>query len=165
MRERSLKRIPKALCASAHRAFSLLELISVIAMIGLLALAAGTYLGNSSLANGGAEGFTRKLALSLNYARRATINTGDNHYLLLSTSGGNVVSFTLYRRGSGGNVQIDETYNVPADVVVNSAQTSLEFDFDGSSLASYSITVTGPNRSWNVSVVPLTGTVQVTETT
>ena len=163
MKNRSLMRTLKAHCASAHWAFSLLELISVIAMIGLLALAAGTYLGNSSLANSGAEGFTRKLALALNYARRATISTGDNHYLQLATSSGSVISYSLYRRDSGGDVQVDDTHSVPTDVVVTSAQTTLEYDFDGSALAAYLITVAGPDRSWVVTVVPLTGAVQVSE--
>ena len=37
------------------------------------------------------------------------------------------------------------------------------FDFDGAALGSYTVTVAGPERSWTVSVVMLTGSVQVAE--
>jgi type II secretory pathway pseudopilin PulG len=144
---------------------TLLELVVVVSLLGLLALAGITRFGFDTLGNGGAEGYARKLSLALLHARRATISTGDNHYLQLATSGGNVTSFTLMRRASGGDVQVDESRTVPTDVVATSAQTVLEFDFDGSSLAAYSVSVVGPDRSWNVAVTQLTGSVAVTETT
>ncbi|MCG8450752.1 MAG: hypothetical protein MI725_14375 [Pirellulales bacterium] len=161
----SLMSLPIAWRTKVRRALSLLELVAVVAMLGVLSLAAGTFLGNSSLANGGAEGFAHKLSLALTHARRSTIATGDNHYLQLSTSSGNVVSYAMFRRDSGGDVQMDDTRTVPQDVTVTSAESTLEFDFEGSALASYSISVVGPDRSWNVSVVALTGAVQVVETT
>ena len=151
--------------ASSRRAMSFLELAIVVAILGLLALAAITRFGHSTIGNGAAEGFTRKLAIALMHARRSTISTGDNHYLLLTTSGSNVVSYALMRRTSSGDVQVDETRQVPRDVTVTSSSNTLEFDFEGAALAAYSITVAGPDRSWNVSVGILTGSVVVTETT
>ncbi len=151
--------------ADARRAMSLLELAIVASLLGLLALAGISRFGFDTLANGGAEGFARKLSLALMHARRATIATGDNHYLQLATSGGNVTGFTLMRRASGGDVQVDQPRAVPADVTVTSAQSILEFDFDGAALAAYSVSVVGPNRSWNVAATPLTGAIQATETT
>lgn len=147
----------------SRRAMSLLELAIVIAIVSLLAVASIGGFGHDTITTGGAEGFARKLALSLVHARRATIASGDNHFLQLASSGGNVSSYALIRRASGGNLQVDETRNVPADVTVTSAHSSLEFDFEGSSLDAYSITVAGPQRSWNISVVMLTGTVIVAE--
>ena len=152
-----------ARCDPSRRAMSLLELTAVIAIVGLLAVASITRYGYSALGNGGAEGFARKLSLALSHARRSTISTGDNHYLLLTTSGSNVTSFALFRRASGGDVQVDQTRSVPSDVTVTSGATTLEFDFDGSALAAYSISVAGPDRSWTVSAVAVTGAVQVTE--
>ena len=49
----------------SRRAMSLLELTIVVAILGLLTIAAVTRFGQDSLGNGGAEGFARKLALSL----------------------------------------------------------------------------------------------------
>ena len=147
----------------SRRAMSFLELIAVVAIIALLTTAAITRYGHDALGNGSAEGFARKLALSMVHARRATISTGDNHYLQLTNSGGSITDYSLIRRASGGDTQVDETRAVPADITVVSAATTLEFDFDGSALGSYWVTVVGPDRTWVVSTVMLTGTVQVAE--
>lgn len=148
---------------SSRRAMSLLELAIVAVILSLLTGAVLTRYGDNALGNGGAEGFARKLALSLVHARRSTVATGDNHFLQLTSSGGSVVSYALIRRASGGDIQVDETRTVPLDVTVTSADSELEFDFEGSALGSYSITVAGPDRSWSVSVVLLTGATQVAE--
>lgn len=149
----------------SRRAMSLLELTTVIAMIGLLTVASIARYGHSSVGNGGAEGFARKLSLTLLHARRSTISTGENHYVRLTSSGGSVSSFALFRRVSKGNLQVDATHAVPQDVTVASKSTELEFDFEGSALAGYSVGIAGPDRSWNVSVVMLTGMALMTEAT
>jgi len=146
-----------------RRAMSLLELTVVVAVLGLLAIAAVTRYGHNSIGNGEAGGYARKLALSLGYARRSTIATGDNHFLQLTSSGGNVTSFVLTRRTVGGDIAVDSVHTVPTNVMVTSPSSVLEFDFEGSALGAYTVTVAGPDRSWNVSVVMLTGAVQVVE--
>jgi len=150
---------------SSRRAMSLLELAAVGALLALLTLAGISRFGIGTLANGGAEGFARELSLALAHARRGTISTGENHYLQLSPASGNVTSFTLTRRTSGGDVEVGQMRTVPDDVTVTSASRELEFDFDGTGLAAYSIAIAGPDRSWVVSVVPLTGAIESTETT
>ena len=150
---------------TSRRAMSLLELTVVVAILGLLTIASITRFGHAAIENGGAEGFTRKLSLALVHARRSTISTGDNHYLQLATSGGNVISYALFRKASGGDIQVDQTRTVPQGVTVTSAATTLEFDFEGAALAAYSVSISGPNRSWDVSIIALTGAVLVTETT
>lgn len=156
---------PMARRESSRRAMSLLELAAVVAILALLALAGISRFGHNSLANGGAEGFTRQLSLALAHARRGTISTGDNHYLQLSPASGNVTSFVLTRRAAGGDEQVGQTRTVPQGVTVTSALKELEFDFDGTALAAYSVSIAGPDRSWSVTVVPLTGMSEVTETT
>jgi prepilin-type N-terminal cleavage/methylation domain-containing protein len=145
-----------------RRAFSLLEMLSVLVIVALLGAAGVARLGSSTLENVGAEGFARKLALDLMQARRRTIATGENHYLQLTLAGSNVSSYTLYRRTAGGDVVADETRTVPAGVVATASHTTLEFDFSGAALAGYSIAVAGPNRSWTVSTVMATGAVRTT---
>ncbi len=147
-----------------RRAMSLLELTVVVSILGLLTTAAITRFGHSTLKTGGAEGFARNISLALIHARRATISTGDNHYLQLYFSGSHVSSYALFRRVSSGDVQVDVVREVPNDVIVTCASAQLEFDFDGSALAGYSLSVTGEQRSWNISLVLLTGAVLVTET-
>ena len=150
---------------TSRRAMSLLELAAVGALLALLTVAGISRFGIGTLANGGAEGFARQLSLALSHARRGTISTGDNHYLQLSPASGNVTSFTLTRRTSGGDIEVGQTRTVPDDVTISSASKELEFDFDGTALAAYSIAVAGPDRSWTLTVVPLTGAVESTETT
>ena len=157
--------LPMARRGSSRRAMSLLELAIVGAVLALLALAGFSRFGHNTLANGGAEGFTRQLSLALAHARRGTISTGDNHYLQLSPASGNVTSFVLMRRAAGGDEPVGQIHTVPQDVTVTSALKELEFDFDGTALAAYSVSIAGPDRSWNVTVVPLTGATEVTETT
>ena len=157
--------LAKARREQSRRAFSLLELVSIVAIIGLVTVASISRFGHHTVANASADGLSRKLALSLAHARRATISTGDNHYVDLTPSSGTITGFSLIRRASGGDVQVDQTVAIPKGVTVSSAQRELEFDFDGSSLAAYTVAIASPDRSWDVTVVPLTGSIVVTETT
>jgi hypothetical protein len=144
---------------------SFLELSVVVAIIGLLTATAITTFGRSTLSNGSAEGFARKFCLAMVHARRATISTGDNHYLQLTPSAASATSFALFRRTGGGEVQVDTSRLVPEGVTLTSSHALIEFDFDGAALSGYSIDIVGDDRSWNLAVVTLTGTVSVTETT
>jgi hypothetical protein len=144
-----------------RRAFSLVELIAIVAIIGLLATAGLMKYGAGTVQNLSGDAFARKLALDLMQARRRTIATGDNHYLLLAPAAGNVTSYRMWRRASGGDVVVDQTQTVPTGVTCSVSHTTLEFDFDGAALAAYSASVVAPNRTWTVSTVMATGTVQV----
>jgi prepilin-type N-terminal cleavage/methylation domain-containing protein len=143
-----------------RRAFNLLEIVAVLAIVALMAAAGVTRFDSGTLENVGAEGLARKLALDLLQARRRTIATGDNHYLQLTVAGSNVTSYVMYRRASGGDVVVEETRTVPAGVIVATSTATLEFDFSGASLAAYTVTVSGPNRTWTVSTVMATGAVR-----
>jgi type II secretory pathway pseudopilin PulG len=158
-------RLTMARRESSRRAMSLLELTAVVAMLALLTLAGISRFGHGSLATGGTEGFSKTLSLALIHARRATISTGDNHYLQLSPASGNVTSFVLTRRTGSGDLEVDQIRTVPEGVTVTSTLKELEFDFDGTALTFYSVSIAGPVRSWSVTVVPLTGAVEATETT
>jgi hypothetical protein len=139
-------------------------MISVLVIIGLLASAGFMRYGSSTVQNLASEGFARKLALDLMQARRRTIATGDNHYLQLAPSAANVASYKMYRRAPGGDVVVDETKSTPSGVTCSTSHTTLEFDFDGAALAAYSVVIVAPNRTWTVSTVMATGTVQTATT-
>ena len=156
---------PKARRSSERRAFNLLELVAIILLVGLAGVAAIGRFGSETLQNASSEGYARRLALDMSQARQRTVATGDNHYLLMTLSGGNVASYTVYRRDPGGDVIIEQTTDTPAGVTVVASHTTLEFDFDGAALAAYSVSIAGPNRSWSVTTTPLTGTVNTVDTT
>ena len=82
----------------------------------------------------------------------------------LSPSPSSVTSYAIYRRATGGDVVVDQTRTVPTGVTVSASHATLEFDFDGAALAAYSASVVAPNRTWTVSTVMATGTVQVAAT-
>jgi len=148
-----------------RRAISFLELTVVLAIVGLIAVTAISRFGHSTIASGSAQGVARKLALDLVYARRSTIASGDNHYLQWHSDSGDFTGYTLFRRTSGGNLPVDETRNLPQGITVQPSHAVNEFDFDGSALSGYTILVEGPHRTWTITVVGLTGSVRVTETT
>src|SRR5262245_10623522 len=143
---------------------TLLEIVCVLTLIGIFAAVAAPRLGLAPIKNFAAQGDARRLALDLMQARRRAIATGDNHYLDFVTSGGAVTSYTLYRRLSGGGVQaVDSVRNFPQQETVAASHAQAEFNFQGTALAAYQITFTGPDRTWQVNVVMATGSVRVTE--
>lgn len=144
--------------ANARRAMTLLELAVVVFIIGLVGVMAMTRYGGNAVADVGAQGFARRLALDCSQARRRAIGTGDNHLVRFSFSGGNATQYVLYRRIGGSTTVVDEVRSVPSSVTVTTAGTTdMEFIFTGEALASYTISVVGPDRTWTVTVPQVTG--------
>lgn len=143
-----------------RRAFNLIELVAVLAVLSLLALAAITTFGSRTIENLSADAFARRLALDLTQARRRTIATGDNHYLQLTPSAGSPTSYAVFRRVGAGSTQVEPARATPANVTFSASAATLEFDFDGASLAAYTATVVSPNRTWTISTTMATGAVQ-----
>lgn len=137
---------------------TLFELIAVVVIIGIVSIMAATRYSNATLADIGAQGFARRVALDCSQARRRAIATGDNHLLKFTLSGGNATQYALYRKISGVATLVDDVHTVPANVTVTTAgATDLEFQFTGEALASYTITVTAPDRTRTVTIPQVTG--------
>ena len=152
-------------CKSTRRAVTVLELIAVIAIMGIFAAVAVSRIGPQTIRNFGARADAGRLAADILQARRRSIATGENHYLAFAVSGGRASGYTLYRRSSlQGNVAVDEAYVFPPDVVVTTSGSEVEFTFEGAALAAYQVDLTGPGQTWRVDVVPATGTAVVTQT-
>lgn len=148
--------------ALARRAFSLIELLSVLTIVGLLSSMAFLRFGSTTFNSTSTAGFVRALMLDMRQARASTISTGDNHYLLFTRSGGQVTSYTLYRSTGAGDVVIDRTVSVPDGAIVTTGTDQWEYDFDGSvsgGLGSGAITVAGPHYTWTITVYLSTGAI------
>jgi prepilin-type N-terminal cleavage/methylation domain-containing protein len=145
-----------------RHAFTLLEMLAVSALLGILALAAAGAFHPQSVGDLEGRITAERLAWDLRQARRRAISSGDNHALVLATSGGNVVSFTLNRRLPDTSLTaVDATVALPAYVTVVGSSTTPEFTFEGAALAGYTFTITAPHRSWTVTVAQATGAVRV----
>ena len=149
----------------APRAISLLELLAVVAVLGILAAVGVGRLASGTLQDVGARTDAQRLAADLAQARRRSIATGENHYVGFTTgAGGTATGYTLYRRSaSEGNVAVDEPRRFGGGVVVSSAHSDAEFTFEGAALAAYQVTLAGPEQTWRVEVVPVTGSAAVSQ--
>jgi Tfp pilus assembly protein FimT len=141
-----------------------LELIVVLILIGVFTAVAMARFGMDPLKNFASQSDARRLSSDLIQARRRAIATGDNHYVEFTSSGGAITGYTLYRRlGGGGVVAVDESRTFVQQETVGVSHSQAEFNFEGAALAAYQITFTGPDRTAQVTVVPVTGAVRVTE--
>jgi type II secretory pathway pseudopilin PulG len=144
--------------AKARRAMTLLELSAVAMIIGLLGLMAATRYGSATMADVGAQGFARRLALDCSQARRRAIATGDNHLVRMTIAAGKATQYGVYRKQGINTTLVDDVNVVPANVdVTTGGATDLEFMFTGEAMASYTITVQAPDRTWTVTVPQVTG--------
>jgi prepilin-type N-terminal cleavage/methylation domain-containing protein len=144
--------------AQGRRAMTLLELTAVVAIVGMLSVVAATRYGTSTLADVGAQGLARQLSLDFLQARQRAIATGNNHFVRFTIAGGKVTQYALYQRQGVTTTLVDDVNAVPADVSVMTAGTiDAEFTYTGEALASYSVAIQAPDRTWTVTVPQVTG--------
>jgi len=144
--------------------YSFLELVAVVAVIGVLAAIAAVRFSADSVGNLAAKVDARKVALDLAQARRRAIATGDNHLLVFQQSGGDIVGYTVHRRWPDtSTTAVDEYRPFPGHLTVTVAPSDPEFTFQGEALAAYTITLAGPERTWQVTVAQATGAARATE--
>lgn len=150
--------------ASGRRGVTLLELLVVLSITGILTAVAAARFGSGVLGDVASDSQTRRLSLDLLRVQRAAVMTGDNHYVAFTLSGSQATGYQLFRRLSGGGVAAVDVPRVFSDkLTVTVSHTELEYTFEGQALAAYQVTVAGPNRSSQLTVVPLTGAVRVSE--
>jgi Tfp pilus assembly protein FimT len=136
---------------------SLLELAAVVFIIGLLGTMAATRYGSAAIADVDAHGFAQRLAFDFSQARRRAIATGDNHLVRFTVSGGLATQYAVFRRQGASTNQVDSVHSVPADVDVTTSATDAEFTFNGEALASYTVTIQAPDRTYTVTIPQATG--------
>jgi type II secretory pathway pseudopilin PulG len=142
----------------------LLELLVVLTFLGILAATVAMRYGRSLFAEFGSQATARELSLALLGCQRASINTGDDHYLEFLTSGGQISSYRIMRIVSGVPTLVDGPKPISADVTVTSSDAVLQYNFEGSALGSYSVDIAGESRTWRVDVIQITGAIRVTQT-
>lgn len=146
-----------------RRGVTLLELLAVVVLISIFAAIGMARFGRSIFAEFGAEGEIRELSLALLAAQRSSITTGDNHYVEFDAV--QATSYRLMRRSGTDVVEVQGWEPISSDVTLTVSSATMEFTFEGQALAAYTIDCVGLDRSYRLAVVPITGSLQVTETT
>ncbi|MEN0109193.1 MAG: GspH/FimT family pseudopilin [Planctomycetota bacterium] len=114
-----------------RRAYSLLELTAVVAVVGVLAGVAAMRFGHDTIAYSAAEGYASQLSLAIRLARRQAISEGLPAAVVLSRDSGAVASATIVRVGGSGDEPVDAVLSVPRHVVVTAPSDRWQFDFTG----------------------------------
>ena len=155
------RRLPRS--GGSRCAFTLLEVVAVIAVLAVLSAAAIASFRTNTFGNYGSQIAARQLAVDLMQSRRRAITEGYNHLVVFENSGGQIIGYTVRRRTGGSTVVVDPLKRFPQPMTVTSAAGDPEFNFEGAALASYTITLAAPDRTWQVIVAQATGSVTVTE--
>jgi len=139
----------------------LLELIAVLAILGLLgAISLGSF-RLASVSNVGAQADARTLAFDLQRVRQQAITTGIQHEIRFESIGG-VLSYRI-GQNNGAFVDIDTPRTFSQGVSVTYSRAITAFEFQGGAQTSAVFNIDGPDRSYTVSVVAATGAIQLAE--
>lgn len=141
----------------------MLELATVVAIIGLISGMALTRWGDYTLRTASAQGFARSMTLSLGLARRQAIAEGTPAALVLTRTSGAVSSIQVVRAESGGDVPTDLSLNVPEGVVVTTANDRWEYDYTGTlttPVAGGFIGIADGDWNWDLTINALTGHIE-----
>lgn len=156
-----------------RRGITLLELLVVVLLISIFSSVVIARAGRSLLANQGAQMELRRLALDLRQMQRLSITSGDAHGIVFLTDGGGRI--TGYRIVSGlvpiaggyaegpATTDVDSRRSFTADITVTTTQTAVGFNFEGQAAAAHRMTMRGPDRAWQLDVIPITGGLHVTD--
>lgn len=134
--------------------------MTVVIILGVISGMALTRLGGSTISTAEGAGFSRRVALGLNMARRRAISSGNNAAVVLLRDGGAVTSATLVEVIGGSDVPIEDSVPVPNGLTVTTAADRWEFDYTGALVAPASgglIQVEAPTWRWQITTQPLTG--------
>ena len=155
---------------SQRRGVTLLELLVVVTLVGILSTAVVGRYGRAVFGDFGARTEGHQMWLDMQRARREAIRTGVPHTVhLMGASGGRwtgyrIVAGTAEQAAAGGGVTLGEPRVFAEELHVTGDSSTVEFDFEGQADRAVQLQLQGPHRQWQVRVLPLIGSVTVTET-
>ncbi|WP_149496895.1 type II secretion system protein [Roseiconus lacunae] len=145
----------------SHRAMSLIELIVVLSLLGVFATAAMARFGRNTLGDTGARSEATVFANTLSYAQAAAIRTGRRHGVVLT--GDDDRQLLTVRESFGGGQQTLDEHVISTDVAVKASHDRIWFNFEGHGTSPISVTFSGKHRRFQVTAVPLSQSVRVSE--
>lgn len=145
---------------------TLLELIAVVTLLGLFSSAAFMRIGRDIFGDTGARSQARIVSLAMLQAQRAAIRTGDSHGLILNGSTSSVSSWTIVQQLQDSSTSIvDGPHAFPEELTVSANRSDMWFDFEGNGNQRFELTFFGPNRSYQLTVQPMTRMIRSEEVT
>ena len=137
--------------------FSLLELMSVVAILGLLAAAGSVRLTAGIQGNISAGSDAFRVLFAMRQARSAAISTGDPHVVRLLQSGGVLNAFQVERNSGGTPVVVEGPFPFSSHVTVTATGGDTTFNFLGEATIAPVLTFQGPHRAERITVIGPTG--------
>ena len=142
-----------------------MELLAVVTLMGIFAAIAIARLGPSIFGDIGSEADARRVGLALLQAKRRAISSGNNHAVAFQNDSAGSLTFNVVSLDSfGGTTVVDGPFSFSRNVVPSVSHNSMTFNFEGQGLAAYTVNLTGPHKSWRISVVPINGALSTVQT-
>lgn len=148
--------------AKFKKAFTLVELIIVVALIGIMAMVAVPRLHFGAIRKKKAETVASKIATGLRLTRRLAItNAAENTvgYQLNMQGGGSYNGYEIENRDTS---EIVDTYSIDSDVTCN-GDAQFQFGPLGNCESGSTLDVSAPGKSFTITVNSATGMVKSTE--
>ena len=147
-----------------RRGLSLLELLAVVTLLGIFSTAVVARYGRTLFGDAGVRSGARMLSLGILEAQRCAIRTGDVHAIQFHGPSSAVESWSVVQVDSEGTrVLVDGPHEIPEDYSLSVNSSEVLFDFEGNGLELLTAQFQGPNRRWELQVLPMTRTIQSQE--
>src|SRR6478672_1500985 len=148
-----------------RRGMTLLELAAVATVMGIVAAVAIARLGPTIFGDVGSQTDARRVGLALLQAKRRAITAGNNHGVLFQNDASGKLTYSVVSIDSfGGTTVLDGPYSFSQNVTATVSQSPMTFTFDGQALAAYTVNLVGPDKSWRITVVPVSGSLSTVQT-
>lgn len=148
-----------------RRGLSLLELLAVITLMGIFASIAIARLGPTIFGDFGSQADARRVGLALLQAKRRAITAGNEHAVAFQNDAyGNLTYKLVSVDPFGGTTLVDGPFPFSQNVAAAVSHNTMTFNFEGQALAAYTVDLTGPHKSWRISVVPINGALSTVQT-
>jgi len=142
-----------------QNAFSLLEMLLVVTIIGIFASVAVPYFGTGLMQRMDVYTSARQIASDLMYARTLAVNTNKNHILRFYPPTSPYSQYKIFR-SDGGEVQVGHTRDVDANVTCTGDREHT-FEPLGNATSDRTLSVTSGTYQYDVKVIGITGRVYV----
>jgi type II secretory pathway pseudopilin PulG len=143
---------------------TLLELLVVVTLMGTLSTVVVTRYGRDIFGDLGARSEAHRLWLDMQRAKSVAIRNGSMVSVIFDK--GPSGQYSGYRLAEGPvekQTVIGEPTQFGADINVTTTSSTIQFSFEGHASTACVVNLKGPNRSWGLTVVPLTGSVKISE--